>query len=134
MLMKTLTIRWQRLVNENGQTCPRCHDTGDAAQRAFSRLQKAFAELGIEVQLQTDALGLPLFSQDPLQSNRIWIGEKSLEEWLGASVGQSPCCDVCGDAQCRTISLGDTFEAIPEELIIRAALLAASELFQERKP
>jgi len=50
MLMKTLTIRWQRLVNENGQTCPRCHDTGDAMLRAFTRLQKAFAELGIEVQ------------------------------------------------------------------------------------
>jgi len=75
-----------------------------------------------------------LFTKDPLQSNRIWIGEKSLEEWLGASVGKSPCCDVCGDAQCLTISLGDTFEAIPEELIIRAALLAAAELFQESKP
>jgi len=129
--MKTLTIRWQRLLDENGQTCPRCHDTGDATLRAFAKLRKALAELGIEVQLQTDALGMPLFTKDPLQSNRIWIGQKSLEEWLGATVGQSPCCDACGDAQCRTIKLADTYEAIPEKLIIRATLLAAAELFAD---
>lgn len=132
--MKTLTIRWQRLVIHGEQTCPRCQDTGDAAQRAFARLRKALAELDIEVQLQTDTLALPLFTTDPLQSNRIWIGERPLEEWLGAAVGQSPCCDACGDAQCRTIALADTYEAIPEKLIIRAALLAAAELFKEGEP
>ncbi|MCJ7603595.1 MAG: DUF2703 domain-containing protein [Desulfobulbaceae bacterium] len=132
--MKTLTIRWQRLVNDSGQTCPRCHDTGAATLRAFARLQKALAELDIEVQLQTDALGLPLFTKDPLQSNRIWIAERPLEEWLGAAVGQSPCCAACGDVQCRTISLADTYEAIPEKLIIRAALLAAAELFKDGEP
>lgn len=128
--MKTLTIRWQRFVNDREQTCPRCHETGDATLRAFSRLRKALAELDIEVQLQTDALDLPKFTKDPLQSNRIWIAERPLEEWLGASVGQSPCCVACGDAQCRTISLADTYEAIPENLIIRAALLAAADLFK----
>ncbi len=25
--MKTLTIRWQRLVDEHGQTCDRCRST-----------------------------------------------------------------------------------------------------------
>jgi hypothetical protein len=134
MLMKTMTIRWQRLVNDSGQTCPRCHDTGAATLRAFARLGKALAELDIEVQLQTDALGLPLFTKDPLQSNRIWIAERPLEEWLGAAVGQSPCCAACGDVQCRTISLADTYEAIPEKLIIRAALLAAAGLFKDGEP
>jgi hypothetical protein len=132
--MQTLTIRWQRLVIHDGQTCPRCQDTGEATQRAFARLRKALAELDIEVQLQTGSLPLPLFTNDPLQSNRIWIGERPLEEWLGAAVGQSPCCDACGDAQCRTIALADTYEAIPEKLIIRAALLAAAELFKEGEP
>jgi hypothetical protein len=33
--MKTLTIRWQRLVDISGQTCTRCKETGGAAETAF---------------------------------------------------------------------------------------------------
>ena len=33
--MKTLTIRWQRLVDESGQTCTRCKETGGAVETAF---------------------------------------------------------------------------------------------------
>jgi hypothetical protein len=52
-----------------------------------------------------------------------------MEQWLGASVGSSRCCSVCGDAECRTVEVeGMTFEAIPEALVVRAALLAASHL------
>jgi hypothetical protein len=39
--MKTLTIRWQRLVNETGETCERCGATGDTVQNAFARLKKS---------------------------------------------------------------------------------------------
>lgn len=128
--MKTLTIRWQRLVNEGGETCLRCDETGGVLEKAVDRLKKALAELNIVVALQKETLDFTLFSKDPLQSNRIWIGGRPLEEWLGASVGTSQCCDVCGDSGCRTISTGQLiFETIPEELIIRAALLAAAELF-----
>lgn len=128
--MKTLTIRWQRLVNQAGQTCPRCTDTGDTVEVACNKLKKSLGELDIEVVLIKETLDFSIFTKDPLQSNRIWIAEKPLEEWIGANVGQSKCCDVCGEAECRTISIGqDTFEIIPEELIIRAALLAAAELF-----
>jgi len=128
--MKTLTIRWKRLINEQDKTCPRCGSTGESVQSAVKKLQKALAELDIEVLLKTEALDFPMFNQDPLQSNRIWVADKPLEEWLGAEVGQSPCCDVCGDSDCRTLSFGDnTFEEIPEKLIIHAGLLAAAELF-----
>lgn len=128
--MKTLTIRWQRLVNESGQTCTRCGETGDTVKTAFDKLKKTLAELDIKVELEKETLDFSIFTKDPLQSNRIWIGGRPLEEWIGATVGKSTCCDVCGDSECRTISTGqNTFEAIPEDLIIRAGLLAAAELF-----
>ena len=71
-----------------------------------------------------------MFASDPLQSNRIWIGGRLLEEWIGGTEGQSRCCEVCGEFDCRTISVvNDTYEAIPEELIVKASLLAAAALF-----
>ena len=128
--MKTLIIRWQRLVNESGQTCTRCEETGNTVKTAFDKLKKTLAELDIEVELEKETLDFSIFTKNPLQSNRIWIGSRPLEEWIGASVGKSQCCDVCGDSECRTISTGqNTFDAIPEDLIIRAGLLAAAELF-----
>ena len=52
-----------------------------------------------------------------------------MAEWLGASVGSTPCCSVCGESECRTVEVGGTtFEAIPERLFIKAALVAASTL------
>jgi len=130
--MKTLTISWQRLVNESGQTCVRCTETGSTVEDAYNKLKKSLVELDIKVELKKEVLGFSIFTKDPLQSNRIWIEGKSLEEWIGATVGKSQCCDVCGDSECRTISIDqNTFEIIPEELIIRAGLLAAAELFKE---
>jgi hypothetical protein len=128
--MKKLTIRWQRLVNETGSTCPRCTNTGDTVETVFKKLKEPFSKLNIELELIKETLDFSIFTKDPLQSNRVWIGGKLLEEWIGATVGKSQCCDVCGDAECRTISTGqNTFETIPENLIIRACLLAAATLF-----
>jgi uncharacterized protein DUF2703 len=127
--MKTLTIRWQRLLNENDQTCPRCGETGETVNTAFGKLKKTLAELNIEVKLNQEALDFSTFTQNPLQSNCIWINGKLVEEWLGGTTGKSKCCDACGDSECRTISIGqNTFESIPENLIIKAGLLAAAEL------
>jgi hypothetical protein len=134
-MMKAITIRWKRLVDGEDRTCPRCGITGETVQSAVGKLKKSLAELGIEVILKTEARNFPMFSRDPLQSNRIWVGEKPLEEWVGASVGQSPCCGVCADSECRTLIIGgNTFEEIPERLIIQAGLLAAAELFADVPP
>ena len=127
---KRLLLSWQRLVVDNGRTCPRCQETGDGVRQVAERLREALAGLGVVVELEEKVLDQPLFLNDPLSSNQIRLNGRPLEEWLGASVGSSQCCDVCGDAQCRTVQLaGAVFEAIPEDLIIRAALLAAAELF-----
>jgi Domain of unknown function (DUF2703) len=69
------------------------------------------------------------FEARPSESNRIWIAGRPMEEWLGASVGSSPCCSVCGTSEYRTVKVeGTTFETIPEKLFLKAALLASSQL------
>jgi len=129
--MKALTIRWQRLIDESGQTCKRCKNTGKNIEAAYQKLQKALVELGMPVTLEKITIDYSTFNNDPLQSNQVWISGKPLEEWIGGTVSQSQCCDVCGDADCRTILIGSkTFETIPEKLIIRAGLLAASDLIE----
>jgi hypothetical protein len=58
-----------------------------------------------------------------------------LEEWLDGRVGRSPCCDVCGDEECRTLELdGLIFEAIPAGLIVQAGIMAASRLISPPGP
>jgi hypothetical protein len=131
--MKVLQIRWQRLLDEKNQTCERCGSTEQELQKAFQSLKKSLAPLGIEVALEKKALDPATCAKDVTQSNRIWIGERALEDWLGGKVGKSPCgfcCVELGDSvECRTVTIGDqTFEAIPAKLIIKAGLLAASQL------
>jgi hypothetical protein len=59
----------------------------------------------------------------------VWIAGTPLELWLGAQPGSSRCCDVCGYAQCRTVTFdGQVFEAIPCLLIVKAGLMAAARL------
>ena len=127
--MKTLTIKWQRVESE-GKTCPRCEATGKEIEKAIHTLKQSMAPLGIEVILEKKVLTTEIFGKDVSQSNRIWIGARPLEDWLGAKVGQSPCpCEVCGEAYCRTLEIeGAAYETISAAIIIKAALMAASQL------
>lgn len=125
--MKTLNILWQRLVTPEGETCERCGGTYDAIVQAIPKLREALRPLGIEPVLETREIALDAFKGMPSESNRIWIAGRSIEDWLGAGVGKSTCCSACGGAECRTLEVGRvSFEAIPEQLILEAALLAAS--------
>jgi hypothetical protein len=127
--MNVLQIRWQRLVDERGQTCDRCCATETAIEDGFQKLRRSLKELDIDVVLEKIALSPSTFSKDPLQSNRIWIAGKPIEEWLSATTGQSRCCSTCGDSECRTVTVdGTTYEAIPAELIVKAGLLAGAQL------
>ena len=127
--MKPLPIVWQRLVDARGKTCERCDATHQEMQRALGRLRAALGPLGIEPILETREIDDRTFRADPSASNRIWIAGRPMEEWLGASVGSSRCCSVCGDAECRTVEVGgSTFETIPEALVVKAALIAASQM------
>lgn len=129
--MKELLIRWRRLVDEAGRTCDRCGSTGSAVERAVDLLRRALKELGIDVALKAEVLDPATFAEDPLESNRIWIGGMPIEGWLSAAGGKSRCCSACGEAECRTMTVdGRTYEAIPVELIVKAGLLAAARLMQ----
>ena len=123
----TLKIKWKRLISE-GETCPRCGSTEEELRKAESTLKKSFAPLGIRVILEKE-LSVTEFKKDPLQSNRIWINNRLLEDWIEGRVGHSPCCDVCGTHDCRTMEVqGQMYETIPAEIIIKAGLSAASKL------
>ena len=127
--MRSLPILWERLVNSKGQTCDRCGLTYEALKRAVAKLKDVLGPLDLEPVLETKEIYEESFKADPSASNRIWIAGRPLEEWLGARVGSSRCCSVCGDSECRTVEVGGAvFEAVPEDLILKAALVAAAEM------
>jgi hypothetical protein len=131
--MMTLTIKWQRLVDKKGHTCERCGATGKEVEKAFQSLKKSLAPYNIKVVLEKKALDPETCAKDVSESNRIWISERALEEFLDAQVGKSLCgfcCEELGsDVECRTIKVGKrVYDAIPAELIVKAGLQAASEL------
>ena len=133
--MKTIVIEWQRLLDEQKQTCPRCGSTEEEVEKAVQELNRLLKQSEIVVNLLKKAIDPASFQKDVLQSNRILIAGKTLEEWLGARTGQSKCCETCGDAECRTVEYADeTHEAIPADLIVRAGLAAAARLFGVKLP
>ncbi len=133
--MKALAIEWQRLLDEEKQTCPRCGSTEQEVEKAVKELNSLLSSYDISVILTKKSIDPETFKKDVLQSNRILIAGKTLEYWIGATTGQSKCCSVCGDSECRTVEYGgDTHEAIPAELIVRAGIAAAAYLFKLQPP
>lgn len=126
--MKPLPILWRRLVRD-GETCPRCGETGRELDSAVIKLRAALVPLGIEPVLETQEIREEAFQADTAESNRVWIAGKPLEDWLGGTVGMSRCCTACGDSDCRTVQIdGQTYEAIPQDQLIKAGLMAASQM------
>ncbi len=131
--LKTLNIKWQRLVTE-GETCPRCGNTEQELDKAIDKLKQALTPLGIDVSLEKEELNIPKFKKDPLQSNRIWINGHPIENIINGNVGQSPCCDVCGPSDCRTVEInGQIYETIPSDLIIQAGLAATNQILNLKR-
>lgn len=129
--MQPLLIVWQRLVNAQGHTCPRCRGTGQALQRAVERLRPMLEPLGVSPVLEVRAIDADGFVAQPSESNRIWVAGRPLEDWLGGQTGSSRCCNECGDQDCRTLELGgQTHEVVPEELLVRAGLKAGLALLE----
>ena len=128
-----INIKWQRLVAK-GETCPRCESTEQELNKAIDKLQQALSPLEIKVTLEKEEINISEFKQDPLQSNRIFINEQPIENLLKGKVGQSPCCEVCGPTDCRTMEIdGQIYETIPSELIIQAGLMAANEILNTKR-
>jgi Domain of unknown function (DUF2703) len=131
--LEPLPIVWQRLVKD-GETCERCGSTHQELLAALAQLEPALQPLGIRPVLQTLVLDEPSFRADSSASNRIWIGGRPMEDWLGARAGSSPCCAVCGDLPCRTFEIGGhSFEAVPQNLVVKAALIAAAGMIESSR-
>lgn len=126
--MRKMPIVWKRLV-KNGETCTRCDATGRELKAAVTKLQSALRPLGIEPVLEEQAIHEDTFKGNPSESNRAWIAGKPVEDWLGAGVEMSHCGSVCGDSDCRTLKVdGRTYETIPEQLFIKAGLMADGQM------
>ncbi len=124
-MQRVLKITWQRLLIED-RTCPRCNDTENELDKAVAILEEKLAPLGWKIVVEKKPLTREQFDKAPLSSNLILLNDRPIEEYLAAHTGQSPCCDVCGPAQCRTIEVDElSYETVPADLIVRAALTAA---------
>lgn len=130
---RTLVIRWQRLVDDVGDTCTRCSGTELSIEQARRTLAASLKPLGLHVRVIKAQLTTEQFALAPSESNRIWIGEETLEAVLGAGTSVSICSGCCGDSPCRTTVVdGRSYETIPPELIIRAGLRVAADLVRPR--
>ena len=128
---KFLHITWQRLVDDFSATCPRCNETEQNLDTAGDILHPVLVRKGIHIFVQKKCILPMAFNQNPLDSNRIFIEEKPLESWLNAETGKSPCCDACGDNDCRTLIYeGRIYEDIPVKLIVSGILEALKAIFQ----
>ena len=126
----TLSIKWQRLV-EDSETCERCSSTEDEIEKAVQKLKGSLSALDLDVELEKEKLTKEEFKENPRESNKIFINDRPLEDWLDGEVGESECCDVCGDKDCRTITInGKEYEVVPSDLIVKAGLAAASQTVQ----
>lgn len=126
--MKPLVIKWQRLLSK-GKTCPRCGSTEKEIEMAISKLEQSLPVLGINVVLEKSEISDEEFRNNPSLSNKILINDKPIEDYLSGKSGQSKCCEVCGESECRTVEVDNKiYETIPHHLIIQAALVAASQL------
>ena len=127
-----MTLTWQRLVGDKGQTCDRCGTTQREVRRAHALLRQSLFPLGINVFLEEKTLDKAAAGKIT-ESNRIWIAGKPLETWLTARTGTSDCtscASLCGaNVACRTVVVdGSAYESIPSALIVEAGLLAAAEM------
>ncbi|MCX7821492.1 MAG: DUF2703 domain-containing protein [Brevinematales bacterium] len=125
---KNLVIKWKRLIND-GKTCHRCGSTEEELEEALLILKQSLSPLGIEVVLEKEEISFSEFKKDPLNSNSIWIDDSPIENYIKANTGKSLCSDVCESYECRKIEIdGTSYETIPSEIIVKAGLIAASNL------
>lgn len=119
--MKTLEIEWRHL-DEKGETCERCYDTGENLANEIKRLKRALEPRGIKIVFKETKLN---DKQIP-ESNTVLFNGVPIEDILKIKVSEN-YCESCtallgNDTYCRTVMFeGNEYEDIPAKAIRQAA-------------
>jgi hypothetical protein len=123
-----LVIRWQNAPCQSTDPCEACLTGPQEIRSACERLRSALALLNIKVMLdeQTVAAG----------ESVLLINGRGIEQWLGGKLVKRQCASCQnGNSDTKVYALeldGSVYEAISSDMIIRAGLLAASEIYAAR--
>src|SRR5688500_7977797 len=116
--MKTHTVEWKHL-DRNGQTCDRCHDTGDNLRAVVRKLNTSLRSRRVRFRVKET-----LLKPDRLaESNSIIVDGRLLETILPETRVTNTECGSCGELRgqatdCRALTKdGRIHETIPEEII-----------------
>lgn len=125
--METLVVEWRHIGSDVEETCERCGETGRAVMGVVEEIRPFLEEEGITVRFVETVLP----DEAIAESNSILFNGVLLEDLIeGMEVTSTPCCSCAcitgqDDAECRAVKYnGERYEAIPPELIARAALKA----------
>ncbi len=127
---KVLTVEWRHVGENIDNTCERCSQTGNVLKEVLDELRPFLSEKKIKIK----AIETVLENEKIEESNMILFNGTPLEKLIeGMEVSQTPCASCAcitgeDDVRCRAISYkGELFEAIPAELIRKAAEKALEE-------
>lgn len=129
--MKQITIEW-RHIDEKGDTCLRCSETGKTLHQVIAEFKKELKSRNIKLIFKETKLSRAQIDQ----SNMILINDTPIEQILSGVNNSQNYCSSCScltgtDAYCRTVEYnGKQYEEIPE-IIIRRAVLKAAGLYKE---
>jgi hypothetical protein len=131
--MSSLIIEWRHL-DEKGETCNRCYDTGENLYNEIERLKKQLALENISVEYIETKLDATQIEQ----SNLILFNGIPIEALLDIKVSEN-CCASCSsligkDAYCRTVIYnGSEYEEIPTKAIRQAAYKAIGKYIDTKE-
>ncbi|NYT20283.1 MAG: DUF2703 domain-containing protein [Methanomicrobiales archaeon] len=114
-----LIVEWKHIGNDVTGTCDRCSLTGSAIRDVLEELLPYFRESNVTARFRETVLPDSRIEE----SNQILINGVPLEEYVAATVVQTPCCSCAcitghDETECRAIEIGDDrYEAIPAELL-----------------
>lgn len=126
-MKKELVIEWKHIGKDIEHTCERCEETGLTLKAVLAEIGMLLEMEGVSVRMVETVLP----SDAVAESNSLLFNGVPIEELLeGVEVVNTPCCScsciTCEEeTECRAIRYnGEEYEAIPPDLIGRAAMKA----------
>ena len=126
-MKKELVIEWKHIGKDIEHTCERCEETGMALNAVLAEISMLLEMEGVSVRI----IETILENDTVAESNSLLFNGVPIEELLeGIEVTTTPCgscsCITCdAETECRALRYnGEEYEAIPPELIGRAAAKA----------